>query len=256
MDEKRYVLAFCESFADEWYRNRISRMKEDPAEKRLLSDQFNRFMHFTNTDNQFAGMSYDDFIREVSGANSTYTIGRAVFNTNKKFRHIKFITRAIEILEDCIKITQYQFTRNSKIVISSRSISRKSFSTNFVYMTHFNRDVQLFESREEAMQYGMSFDVDNFTVYVFNMVDSVGTKDIETNEVACDVSNRIKTASLENLYEILMEYIGAEIDIYDRDGSLVYAVWTNAAMKSYKDFEDLETCIEIKNWARPLQWSH
>lgn len=255
MDEKRYVLAFCESYFDDWYKMRINRILKDPAEREREFDQFIWFDHWTGS--MYEDYTYDEFVRVISRIDDDFNVGDVKFNTNKKFRHIKFITEAIEVLSDTIRLTRYQFIRNRRIILHQYEVDKSEFPTGFIYMTRFNHELQLFKSREDAHQYGLLNNTrPEFNIYVFNMTDAIGTGDPQDDSIEEEIRIRVKSANLKDVYRILMEYVGAEVDTYDSDGNFIYGIWSNCTTKSYKDFEDPDTCRDIQTWKYPLLWTH
>lgn len=238
MENVRLILGINDTSIDKWGIDRINRKTHNFGERLYELDQFNvGFMHYD--DRTYRDASVDQFIRYMSGVDTPFIVADTVYNTNKKFRHIKFVTHLIELMDDKVIITKYRFLRNARIVERVDLYSLNQFYEGFVYIIKFNGELHVFSTRESAIQYGMSTNQDIFSVYSFRTIHRGSPKTCGYHhEFKDEIRMRLQNADLTDVYKILMEYVGAEFCNYTKDGEYIYGEWTNDTAKSYKLFED------------------
>ena len=158
------------------------------------------------------------------------------------------------------QIVIYQMDEINLIIDSSQSIPLSEFTEGYVYFVETDRAVQLFRSRKDAKEYGIS----NTKVLDTFSIVAIRTKHIggplftaETyHPYQEEVAKRMENLPDAEIYDMLMEYMIYEVDIYSSKGQLMYGYWDNMATKCYMDFKNPEYIAEIRNHKFPFDMEY
>lgn len=204
-------------------------------------------IHFINNLCQYdLDMPLEDFLASITGITDSWSINGVELTDDEIGKYVNFAAYLVKMTDTHLLIERHEFNHDATVrnIQNYKQYPLKWFTEGFVYAVITDRgEFRAFATREEAIQFGVetiSPFWDAFCVNVFRTTHRGGS----TYSAECEDSyliemkTRIAVAKPNEIYSIVMEYTGCEIDKYDRIGAFLHGVWSNGTDKTYKDFED------------------
>ena len=238
---------------------RIHRSVKDIPLRKYLTER-NYIRHVIPTQEN---LNLLDIARRVSECDMPFMKGILSINRAKQFRHIRYQTKMIILTESELKIIAYEFYRNGYNIASEECYALTQFYTGFIYLVLLGDKLQVFKTRDDAVKYGINASSKQaFSVYIIRTIHKgtpyytyMGSNDTELDFQFCEeILDRMKTLPDNKLYDMFMEYIGYEIDTYNKNGELIRAMWDNGTTKSFMDFANPDAIAEMRTMQHPLLW--